>query len=139
MQAGQYRILYLLPWALKLLKILGIPLGAAASLGIRRLYQKWRANQALAWPVANAIILSGQVQTTGRGMVFVELTYSYFVAEYRAGKYIRRFRRQEDADEFIRLVTDKHVQVRYRESNPEHSVILDRDLEMLALLAPQAR
>ena len=139
MQAGQHRILFFLPWALKLLKILGLPFGAVAALGLRRLYQKWRANQALAWPVANAIILGGHLETTGRGMVSVELTYSYYVAEYRAGKYLRRFRRTEDAEEFIRQVKDKHVQVRYRESNPEHSVILDRDLEMLALLTPQMR
>lgn len=138
MHPGTYRVLIVL-WALKLLKLFGIPFGAVAALGARRLYQMWRANQALAWPVANAIILSGQVETTGRSVVFVELTYSYFVGEYRAGKYLRRFRRAEEAEEFIRQVKDKHVQVRYLESNPEHSVILDRDLEMLALLTPQMR
>jgi uncharacterized SAM-binding protein YcdF (DUF218 family) len=138
MHPGSYPVLIFL-WALKLLKIFGLPLGAVVALGVRRLYQKWRANQALAWPVANAIILGGQVKTTSRGLVFVELTYSYFVAEYRAGKYLRRLRRAEDAEEFIRQMKDKHVQVRYRESNPEHSVILDRDIEMLALLTPQMR
>lgn len=72
-------------------------------------------------------------------MVWVELTYSYFVGEYRVGKHLHRFRRVEQAEEFIRQVKDKTVQVRYRESNPDHSVILERDLEMIALLTPQLR
>ena len=126
-------------WILKLLKILGLPLGAAAALGIRKLYQKWKQNQALAWPVANGIILGGSVQTGGRGMVWVELTCSYFAAEYRAGKHLHRFRRTEQAEEFIRQVKDKQIQVRYKESDPDKSVILDRDLEMIALLTPQLR
>jgi len=39
----------------------------------------------------------------------------------------------------VRQVKDKRVQVHYDASDPEKSVILDRDLELIALLAPQYR
>jgi len=39
----------------------------------------------------------------------------------------------------VRQVKDKHVQVHYDVSSPDKSVILDRDLELIALLAPQYR
>jgi superfamily I DNA and RNA helicase len=70
---------------------------------------------------------------------WVELTYTYCVGEYRSGKHVHHFRREEEADEFVRQVKDKHVQVHYEASNPDKSVILDRDLEVTALLAPQYR
>jgi len=46
---------------------------------------------------------------------------------------------EEHADEFVRQVKDQRVQVHYDSANPNASVILDRDLEMIALLAPQYR
>jgi hypothetical protein len=61
------------------------------------------------------------------------------LGEYRSGKHIHNFRREEEADEFVRQVKDKRVQVHYDASNPEKSVILDRDLEVIVLLAPQYR
>ncbi len=36
----------------------------------------------------------------------------------------------------LRQFKDKHFQVYYNASKPEKSVILDRDLEMVALLPP---
>jgi hypothetical protein len=70
---------------------------------------------------------------------WVELTYTYYVGEYRSGKHVHHFRREEEADEFVRQVKDKRVQVHYDASDPDKSVILDRDLEVIALLAPQYR
>ena len=67
------------------------------------------------------------------------LPYTYYLGEYRSGKHVHHFRREEDADEFVRQVKDKHVQVHYNASKPDNSVILDRDLEVIALLAPQYR
>jgi hypothetical protein len=61
------------------------------------------------------------------------------VGEYRAGKHVHRFHREEDADKFIRQVKDKRVQVHYNASAPDKSVIPDNDLEMIVLLAPQFR
>ena len=132
-----------IPWdilffgLIKLLKIFGVIPGAIAALGVRKLYQKWRQNQAMAgWPATDATILSGQVHKEG-WRVWVELSYSYFVGEYRSGTYVHKLRSEEQAEDFIRQVKDKRVHVHYNADNPERSVILDRDLEMIALLTPQ--
>jgi hypothetical protein len=134
-----------IPWEeillglIKLLKIFGIIPGAIAAFGVRKLYQKWRQNQAMTgWPATDATVLNGQVHKEGLRF-WAEITYSYYVGEYRSGKHVHRFRREKDADEFIRQVKDKRVQVHYNNSDPDKSVILDRDLEMVALLAPQLR
>jgi hypothetical protein len=136
--------LHHIPWEpvlfgiIKLLKVFGLIPGAIAAFGVRKLYQKWRQNKAMAgWPVTDATILSGQVHQDGPRRFWVEISYYYFVQQYRSGTYVRRFRKEEDADNFIRQVKDKRLQVRYSDSNPEQSVILDRDLEMIALLNPQ--
>ncbi len=124
----------------KLLKVFGVIPGALAAFGGRKLYQKWRQNQAMAgWPATDATILSGQVHQHSRWSYWAELTYSYYVGEYRAGKYVRHFRREEQADEFVRQAKDKHVQVHYNNADPDKSVILDRDLEMVAMLSPAFR
>ncbi len=123
----------------KLLKTFGIIPGAIAAYGVRRAYQKWRQRRAMeGWPATDALIQGGQTHREGL-RTWVELTYSYYVGEYRSGAYVRHFRREEDADEFIRQVKDKRVQVHYSESSPDQSVILDRDLEMISMLAPALR
>jgi hypothetical protein len=133
-----------IPWeplllgAAKLLKIFGIIPGAVAAFGVRKFYQKRRQNRAMAgWPATDATILNGQAHKEGSRRIWVELTYSYYVGEYHAGKHIHRFLKEDDADEFIRQVKDKRVQIHYNNSDPEQSVILDRDLEMVVLLTPQ--
>lgn len=134
-----------MPWEviffgmIKLIKAFGLIPGAIAAFGVRKLYQKWRQNKAMAgWPVTDGTILSGQVHREGPPRRFwAEIAYFYFVGEYRSGTYVRRFRKEEDADAFIRQVKDKRLQVRYNDSHPDQSVILDRDLEMIVLLSPQ--
>jgi hypothetical protein len=66
-------------WGLiKFLKIFGIIPGAIAAFGVRRLYQKWRQNQAMAgWPATDATIQGGEVHKKGWRNVWVELTYTY--------------------------------------------------------------
>jgi hypothetical protein len=135
-----------IPWGeivfvlVKLLKMFGIIPGAIAAFGVKKFYQKWRQNQAMSgWPATDATIQSGEVHKKGWRSFWVELTYTYFVGEYRSGKHVHRFHREEDADEFVRQVKDKKVQVHYNASDPDKSVILDRDLEVIALLAPQFR
>lgn len=134
------------PWALifielvKLLKLFGIIPGALAAVGVRKLYQKWRQRRAMeGWPATDATIQSATVRKQGMRSYWAELTYTYFIGEYRSGTYIHHFRREEQADEFVREAKDKRVRVHYNSSNPEKSVILDRDMEMIALLAPQFR
>jgi hypothetical protein len=128
-------------WGLvKFLKVFGIIPGALAAFGVKRLYQKWRQNRAMAgWPATDATIQSGEVHKKGWRSLWAEITYTYYVGEYRSGKYLRHFRSEEDADQFVRQVNDKRVQVHYNASDPDKSVILERDLEMIALLAPANR
>jgi hypothetical protein len=124
-------------WTIKLLKIFGIIPGAIAARWVQKFYQKQRQKRATeGWPTAEATIQSGKVETEG-GRHWAEITYSYFVEEYRAGTYVRHFRREADAEDFVRQVRDKRLQVHYKESNPDTSVILDRDFDMIALLVPQ--
>lgn len=137
--------LHHLPWEpilfgiVKLLKVFGIIPGAMAAYGVRKLYQRHRQNKAMAgWPATDATIQSGEVHKEGM-RYWVELTYIYFVSEYRSGKHVHRFRREADAYDFVRQTKDKRVQVHYNTTNPDKSVILDRDLEMVALLTPQYR
>jgi hypothetical protein len=40
---------------------------------------------------------------------------------------------------FVRQVREKQLPVHYKQSKPETSVILDRDLEMIVLMVPQFR
>ncbi len=122
---------------LKLLKTFGLIPGAIAAVGIRRLLQKRLQRKAMeGWPATDARVLSGSVRNESR-RYWVELTYSYYVAEYRSGAYLRGFKREEQADDFLRQAKDKTVRVHYNESNPDRSVLLDRDIEMIVLLAPQ--
>ncbi len=74
-----------IPWGeivfvlVKLLKMGGIIPGALAAFGVRRLYQKWRQNKAMAgWPATDGTIQSGQVHKQGL-RYWVELTYTYYV------------------------------------------------------------
>ncbi len=132
------------PWALillelaKLLKAFGLIPGAIAAFGVRRLYQKWRQNKAMAgWPATDATIQSGTTHKESMRSYWAEVTYTYYVGEYRAGKYVRSFRKAEQAADFVRQVKDKRVHVHYNPDDPDKSVILDRDVEMIVMLAPQ--
>jgi hypothetical protein len=121
----------------KLLKTFGLIPGAMAAIWIRRLLQKRMQRKAIeGWPAIDARIYSGEVHREGRRHWAV-VTYTYYVGEYRSGTYVRGFKREDQADDFIRQLKDKTVRVHYSDSDPDRSVILDRDLEIIVLLAPQ--
>jgi hypothetical protein len=121
----------------KLLKAFGLIPGAVAAFAIRRLVQKRLQRKAMeGWPAVDARIYGGEVHREGRRH-WAEITYTYYVGEYRSGRYVRGFKREEQADDFVRQLKDKTVRVHYKDSDPDRSVILDRDLEMIVLLAPQ--
>jgi hypothetical protein len=125
---------------LKLLKTFGLIPGAMAAYWLRGVFQKWRQQRAIAgWPTTQATILWGKVEREGPRRSWAEITYSYYVGEYRSGFYLRRFRDEEDADEFVRQIKDKKVQIRFKESDPETSTILDRDLELVVPIQLQKR
>ena len=123
--------------AFKLLKVFGIVPGAIAAFAVRRFWQKRSQRKAMeGWPAAEARIYGGEVH--GEGLRhWAEITYSYYVGEYRAGKYVRAFKTEAEAADFARELKGKTVRVHYQEDDPDRSVILDRDLEMIALIAPQ--
>ncbi len=126
-------------WIIKLLKIFGIIPGAIAARWMQKLYQKRRQTKAMeGWPATQATIQSGKVHTEG-GRHWAELTYTYFVDECRVGTYVKNFKREEEADDFVRRLKDKRLQVHYELTSPDTSVILDRDLEMIVLMVPQYR
>jgi len=131
------------PWhifiagALKLLAKFGLIPGAALGFGVKKLYQKRRQGRAAgSWTSTEATVQSGTVHKQGARQYWVELTYIYFVEEYRSGKHVHRFRKEADANEFLRQVKGKRIQVRFNPAKPDESAILDRDLEMVALLNP---
>ena len=126
-------------WTIKLLKIFGIIPGAIAARWMQKFYQSRRQTKAMeGWPSTQANIQSGTVHSEG-GRHWAEITYTYYIDEYRVGTYVRNFKREEDADDFVRQIKDKRLQVHYKPTAPDTSVILDRDLEMVVLLIPQYR
>jgi hypothetical protein len=123
--------------AFKLLKMFGVIPGAVAAFAVRRFLQKRVQRKAMeGWPAADARIYGGDVHREGR-RYWADITYSYYVGDYRAGKYVRGFKREDQAWDFVRQLKDKTVRVHYNLSDPDRSVILDRDLEIIVLLAPQ--
>ena len=105
-------------------------------------YQRWRKQRAETaaegWPSANGRIVSGdfkEVPKTKRWLA--TLTYTYFVGEYRTGKYIHEFMSADEAGDFVRAMKDKNVQIRYKESNPDKSVLEQRVIEQYILLTPR--
>ena len=104
--------------------------------------QRWRKqraeNAAQGWPSVNGRISSGdfkEIPKTKRWLA--TLNYTYFVGEYYTGKYIHEFTSAEEAGDFVRTMKDKNVPVRYKESNPEKSVLEQRAIEQHILLAPR--
>jgi Protein of unknown function (DUF3592) len=135
-----------IPWhvivlgLLKILKAFGLIPGIGAAYWLRRFYQKWRQTRASeGWPSVDATILSAETHGEGKRNFVAEVTYSYFVDEYRTGKYLRHFRKDEDAFEFARQIRDKRIHIHYDPRKPDRSVILDRDIELVVLLVPQLR
>jgi hypothetical protein len=105
-------------------------------------WRRWRKRRreeiAQSWPSVEGIILGGRVlpipKTTRCNAI---LQYSYFVEEYRSGEYTHEFQKESDADDFIRQLKDKRVQIRYKQSNPNKSVLEQRTIEQLVMLAPR--
>jgi hypothetical protein len=125
---------------IKLLKTFGLLPGALAAIGVRHLYQKWRQRRALeGWPTVEGAVQSGEVHGEGRWSHWVEITYTYYVGEYRLGHYVKHFRSEDAAYSFAAQLKDKHLQVHYDMNNPDKSVLLERELEMIALLQPELK
>jgi Protein of unknown function (DUF3592) len=105
-------------------------------------FRRWRKNHneniAQGWPSVDGLIVSGKATPIPKTSRFhATLQYTYFVGEYRTGKYDHEFASEADADEFVRQMKDKRVQIRYKESDPDKSVLEQSVVEQHVLLAPR--
>jgi hypothetical protein len=132
------------PWepvvalALKIAAKFGLIPGAAAGMGVRKLYQKRRQRKAMeSWPAVEARIGGGTVRSEGYRTQWAEVTYTYFIDEYRLGRYVRKFKTEAAAEDFVAQIKDIKIQARYNPANPDESVILEHDIEMRVLSVPQ--
>jgi len=131
---------YLVALSIKLLAKFGLVPGFVAAFGIQKFRQKYRQRRAVeGWPSTEANIQWCKVHQEGLRNYWVEVTYSYYVGEYLSGTYIRRFTKEELANDFASQLKGKRLQVHYKADEPANSVFLERDLEMIAALAPELR
>jgi hypothetical protein len=104
----------------------------------RRWQKRRREMIAQGWPSVEGVIVSSQVTPIPKTTRFhATLQYTYFVDEYRTGKYIHEFQKESDADDFVRQLKDKRLQIRYKQSNPDKSVLEQSVVEQHVLLAPR--
>lgn len=105
----------------------------AGSVAVRRYWQKVKESRAVGWPSADAVIQFATVRP--HEGYDVEASYRYYVAqEYHYGKYRRHFRKKEQAEIFADSIRGRSVPVRYRQDNPEISVLIERDLELAGIM-----
>lgn len=114
------------------------PLSFVAGWGAISL-NRWRNTRdeanALGWPSAEGRIISSvaaRVANTSRFMVTLE--YSFFLEEYHYGKCMHEFSKENEANEFACKLKDKRVQIRYKQSNPDKSVLEQSVIEQHILL-----
>lgn len=122
---------------------LGIRIGlyfaiAWSALFFRRWQKSRRESIAQSWPSVEGVIVSGNVVPIPKTSRFnATLQYTYFVDEYRTGKYTHEFSKETDADDFVRQLKDKRLQIRYKQSNPDKSVLEQSVVEQHVMLAPR--
>jgi len=113
-----------------------LALGGVAVAG-RCYWQKLREDRAAAWPSADALIQSVSVRPHDGYDVQVGYRY-YAMQEYRYGKYRRHFRSKAPAEQFADAIRGRSLQIRYDETKPEVSVLMERDLELVGALQGQS-
>jgi hypothetical protein len=123
--------IYLLKWPLAFV-------AGWASIYIGRWRKARNENAAQGWPSVEGRIQSGKVAPIPKTSRFLAtLTYTYFIEEYRSGKYVHEFNNEEDADNFVRQIKDKSVHIRYKQSNPDKSVLEQSVIEQHIMLTPR--
>jgi hypothetical protein len=123
--------IYLLKWPLAFV-------AGWAGIHARRWRKSRAENAAQGWPSVDGRISGGSVKPIPKTKRYLAtLTYTYFLGEYRTGKYIHEFENEADADNFVHAMTDKHVPIRYNDSDPTRSVLEQRAIEQHILLAPR--
>jgi hypothetical protein len=109
-----------------------------AAIYLRRWRKNRNENAAQGWPSVEGRIIGGKVTPVPKTSRFhASLEYTYFIEEYRSGRYDHDFSSEADADNFVRTMKDKRVQIRYKQSNPDKSVLEQRTVEQYILLTPR--
>ena len=140
MNSDSIHLTTLVALAIKLLAKFGLIPGFVAAFGVQKIRQKYRQRKAVeGWPSTDATIQWCKVHKEGVRNYWVEVTYSYYVGEYQSGTYVKTFKKEQQAEDFASQLKDKRIRIHYKQEDPSNSVILDRELEMVALLAPQLR
>ena len=119
-----------------------LELVAFVSGGFALYFHRWqkrrRENLAQGWPSVQGVVVSAKVQPLPQTKHFhAILQYTFFVDEYRTGKYVHEFSNEDDADEFVRQLKDKRLQIRYKQSNPDESVLEQSVVEQYVMLTPR--
>jgi hypothetical protein len=124
-------------WILSIKWFFGFAAGWG-TLYLRRWQKSRREAGAQGWPSVEGRISSGKVVPIPKTSRFLAtLQYIYFLEEYRTGKYTHEFSRESDADDFVRNMRDQRVHIRYKQSNPDKSVLEQSVVEQHILLAPR--
>ena len=104
----------------------------------RRKFQESLQKTSVGWPSADGTIQWAKVERIPGTLRFVvNLTYTYFVNGYRAGDFAQEFRREQKAWDFSHRMKGRRIQIRYKKSDPEIS-ILDRNSMDQAFALPVA-
>jgi hypothetical protein len=104
------------------------------AVAIRKYLQRVRENKAAMWPSADGQVQTATVKKSQYGC-WVDVGYRYYAQqEYRFGKYRRHFGRKAAAEAFAAAIRGRSVQVRYRDTNPNDSILLEQDLQMTGVL-----
>jgi hypothetical protein len=111
---------------------------AWGGLYLRRWHKKRNEETAQSWPMVEGRIAGAKVEAIAQTSRYLaRVQYTYFIDEYRLGEYTHEFSKRPEADDFVRQLKDKRVQVRYNQSNPAKSVLEQSVIEQLVLLAPR--
>ncbi len=99
------------------------------SIGIHRWRLRRLKREAENWPSIDGRMHDGKVEPSDSGNRSVaSFYYDYFLGEYRCGTYQQEFQKEQQAQDFVSQMKDKHVTVRYNPSNPDESVVDDKSV-----------
>ncbi len=114
-------------------KYIAIAVFGYGSVWLRRWRQRSKQTNALGWPSVEGVVVAAKSESIPKTHLYVvPLTYTYFVDEYRTGKFAHEFTKEEEADEFARVMRDRRLQIRYNQAKPDTSIIDQSTLQQLS-------
>jgi hypothetical protein len=93
-------------------------------------WHKRKERIALDWPSVEGCVQFVNVAPVADSSDYAAtLDYSYFVEEYRSGRYSQVFSSEDEADDFTKTMRDKNVLIHYNPLKPDDSVLEESDVE----------